>query len=51
MANFEELLSTKNETLKKQFIALLFKEELIPESVYYKALELLGKENTDGIIK
>ena len=41
----------KNETLKKQFIALLFKEELIPESVYYKALELLGKENTDGIIK
>ena len=51
MANFEELLSTKNETLKNQFIALLFKEELIAESVYYKALELLGKENTDGTIK
>ena len=51
MANFEELLSTKNETLKKQFITLLFNEELISESVYYKALELLGKENTDGTIK
>lgn len=51
MIDFDDLLRTKNEALKKEFVGLLFKEELITQAVYYKAIELLGKENKNGNIK
>lgn len=46
-----ELLSVNQEILKSQFIELLFKEELITESVYYKALELVEEGKSSGNTK
>lgn len=51
MTYVNELLFVNQEVLKSQFIELLFKEELITESVYYKALELVEEGKRSGNTK
>lgn len=51
MIQIDELLGVKKDNLKNQFIELLFKEELISEPVYYKALEMIKEESRIGNIE
>ncbi len=48
MACIEEMLSNEKGTLREYLLKLLFKEELITEPVYYKALELSNKEDRNN---